>query len=73
MKKMAQEKVIELLKNKKNYTYKKLAKLTGYHQKSLIRIYSKLKNKNYNLKENQKLIIKREIVDNYLSSKYTSF
>jgi len=35
---MKKEEIIEILKNKGNKTYLELAKLTGYHEKSLIRI-----------------------------------
>ena len=70
---MTREKTIELLKNKKNYTYKELAKLTGYHPKSLIRLNSKLEQNNYILEEKKQLTLKKDIVDDYLKSKYNSY
>lgn len=44
MKKLNKEKVINLLKTK-NCTYKELAELTGYHEKSLIRLHSQMEKK----------------------------
>lgn len=70
MKKVSKKKLIELLKNKGNYTYKDLALLTGYHPKSLIRLNSKLKQRNYILEKNNKLSHKKKIVNDYLKSKY---
>ncbi len=44
MKKLSKEKVVNLLKEKK-YTYKQLSKITGYHEKSLIRLNTQIKKK----------------------------
>lgn len=41
MKKLNKGKVEKLIKSK-NYTYKELAKITGYHEKSLIRLSSQI-------------------------------
>lgn len=73
MKKASREKVIELLKNKENYTYKEIAKLTGYHPKSLIRLNSNLKKNNYIVEKDNKLYLQNEIVVDYLKSKYSSY
>ncbi|MCM1052552.1 MAG: hypothetical protein NC483_01055 [Ruminococcus sp.] len=73
MKKVSQKRLIELLKNKGNYTYKELASLTGYHPKSLIRINSNFKKNNYTLKNNDKSYIQNEIITNYLKSRYKSY
>lgn len=73
MKKVLREEVIELLKNKGEYTYKELSKLTGYHPKSLIRLNSKLEQNNYILEEKKEVILKKEIVDKYLNGKYKSY
>ncbi len=72
MKKVSQEILIKLLKNKDQYTYKNLAKLTGYHPKSLIRINSQLKKWNY-VQERLNKNLKKEIINNYLSSNYQSY
>lgn len=44
MKKINKEKVIRILQSK-NRTYKELAKLTGYHEKSLVRLHSQIEKK----------------------------
>lgn len=44
MKRLNKEKIIGLLQSK-NCTYKELAKLTGYHEKSLVRLHSQIKKK----------------------------
>ncbi len=44
---MKKEEIIEILKNKGNKTYLELAKLTGYHEKSLIRINREIKRGTY--------------------------
>lgn len=72
MKEVSQEKLIELLKNKENTTYKELAELTGYHPKSLIRLNSKLKRNNYVIEEIPSSF-KNEIINNYLKSSYKSY
>lgn len=42
MKKISKKKLIQLLKNKGNKTYEELSKITGYHEKSLIRIHKQI-------------------------------
>lgn len=73
MKKIAKEELIKLLKDKKNYTYDELAKISGYHPKSIIRINSKLKHNNYQIKKNTLIRIGMEIKDDYLSSHIKSY
>lgn len=62
---------IEMLKNKKDYTYKEISKITGYHQKSLIRLNSLLKKGS--LKENNKEKIKDEITRQYMNTNCSSY
>lgn len=45
---MKKENVIKLLKNRQ-VSYKELASLTGYHEKSLIRLNKEIKNNNINI------------------------
>ncbi len=72
MKKMKKEELIELLKNKNNLSYTELAKISGYHPKSLIRLNKILKQNNYEVIDN-KLDIKKNIIDDYLKSNYKSY
>ncbi len=72
MKKVSQEKMIELLKNKGNKTYKELAEQTGYHPKSLIRLNRKLTKENY-IPKNKKIDFQTEIINDYLKSNYKSY
>lgn len=66
MKKISQEKLILLLKNK-NCSYKELSLITGYHPKSLIRINKAIKENKYNIIKLDKEKLKEKIVNNYLN------
>lgn len=72
MKKMKKEEVVELLKNKNNLSYNELASISGYHPKSLIRLNKILKQNNYEVIDN-KLDIKKNIINDYLKSNYKSY
>lgn len=73
MKNITKEKLIELLKDKKNYTYDELAKISGYHPKSIIRINSELIHNNYQFKKNTLNSIGSKIKEDYLSSNIKSY
>lgn len=47
MKKLKKEEIISLLQNKGNKTFKELSLVTGYHEKSLIRISKQIKEGEY--------------------------
>ena len=82
MKKLTKKEVVDILKNKSKKTYKELSIITGYHEKSLIRLNKDIKenkvvlihgNKNkkpHNYIDEQ---IKEEIVKEYLKGKYKNF
>lgn len=69
---MKKEELIELLKNKNNLNYNDLASISGYHPKSLIRLNKILKQNNYEVIDN-KLDIKKNIINDYLKSNYKSY
>lgn len=77
MKKQSKSNVIKLLKLNK-YTYKQLAIITGYHEKSLIRINSYLKK---GLPQKKKRIphnyiedkIKQELIKNWQQKEFSSY
>lgn len=73
MKKISKKKLIKLLENKKNITYKELSSISGYHPKSLIRINKQIKNNSYNKTRNIKNDIKTDIINNYLNSSFTTY
>lgn len=77
---MKKEEVIKLLK-KRNLTYKELASITGYHEKSLIRLNKDIKNNNVRLVHGNKNKkphnyipekIKKEIVKTYQKGDFKS-
>lgn len=81
MKKMNKKKVVLLLKSNK-YTYKKLSEITGYHEKSLIRINSQLKNRidvanhgNKNRKPHNYInnIVKNALVKEFINKKFKTY
>lgn len=81
MKKLGRKEIIALLQNKGNKTYKELATISGYHEKSLIRISRKLKREEYSLvhgntKKNPHNKIeddkKKELRDFYQRGNYSS-
>lgn len=47
MKKLKKKEIIDLLQNKKNKTYKELSLISGYHEKSLVRISKQLERGEY--------------------------
>lgn len=69
---MKKEELIELLKNKNNLNYNELASISGYHPKSLIRLNKILKQNNYEVIDN-KLDIKKNIINDYLKNNYKSY
>lgn len=73
MKKITKEKLIELLKNKKNASYNELANISGYHPKSLIRINKQIQNKSYNMKSSSKENMRQNIITNFLNSNYCTY
>lgn len=75
MKKVSKKLLIDLLNNK-NMSYEKLASITGYHPKSLIRINKQLKNGDYLKKKENKDLLKKHIIKSYINSSditYKSF
>lgn len=77
---MKKEKVIKLLKNRQ-VSYKELASITGYHEKSLIRLNREIKNNTLNIihgntgKKPHNYIddeTKAKLVENYKKSNYKS-
>lgn len=68
MKKVAKEKLIELLINKDNLTYEELSKITGYHPKSLIRINSEIKKGTFKPHNNLSSTIGDNIISDYIKS-----
>lgn len=80
MKKISKEELIIILKNKNNITYKELSIMTGYHEKSLIRINSLLKKNNYKSIKKKKTpsryidnSIKNNIIIDYKKGIYNSY
>lgn len=71
MKKMTREKVIELLKNK-NRTYRELAIITGYHEKSLIRLNSLIKNNDFKIDEKARDCY-GEIIEDYMKGDFKDY
>lgn len=71
MKKITQDQLIEILKNKDIETFKELAKITGYHEKSLIRLNSTLKKNNYKMPNKKNY--DKDIIKSYLDSKYITY
>ena len=77
---MKKENVIKLLKNRQ-VSYKELANITGYHEKSLIRLNKEIKNntisvihgnkgkKPHNYIDNE---TKEKLIDNYKKNNYKS-
>lgn len=72
MKKVSKNELINLLNNKK-MSYEKLASLTGYHPKSLIRINKQLKNGDYLKKKEKKDLLKKTIIKSYINSPDISY
>ncbi len=68
MKKLSKKKLIELLNMKSGYTYDELAKKTGYHPKSLIRIHRLIKQGKYPISESDKSATHNSIILDYLKS-----
>lgn len=68
MKKVAKDKLIELLINKNNLTYEELSKITGYHPKSLIRINSEIKKGAFKTHNNLSSTIGTSIQEDYIKS-----
>lgn len=73
MKKVSRKKLIDILSTKNNYTYSELAKLTGYHPKSLIRINGMLKRNNYISNIDNKKERTQNIITDYLHSGYKTY
>lgn len=71
MKKMSREKIVELLRSR-NCSYRELAKISGYHEKSLIRLNSQLRNGQYkdsrDLKSNYE-----KIIDDYRTHDFKNY
>lgn len=53
MKKLSKKEVVKLLKKNK-FSYKELSNLTGYHEKSLVRLNSQIKNNTINVTHGNK-------------------
>lgn len=77
---MKKENVIKLLKNRQ-VSYKELATITGYHEKSLIRLNKEIKNNTINIvhgnkgKKPHNYIddkVKEKLIENYKKSNYKS-
>lgn len=68
MKQMSKKELIKVLCNKSNYTYNELAILTGYHPKSLARIYSMIKKGKYNIIEDERNKMYKSIITEFLNS-----
>lgn len=73
MKKVTREKLIEILKNKSDYTYNDLSTLTGYHPKSLIRINTMLEKGIYDRTNHTKIDVSKKIINDYLSGNYKTY
>lgn len=71
MKKDTYNIAIEMLKNKKDYTYKEISQITGYHPKSLIRLNAQLKKGLLNNTDKEK--IRDEITKQYMNTNCSSY
>ncbi len=70
MKKMTKKVVIKLLKNR-THTYNELARLTGYHEKSLIRLNKTINAEHYKLKDYSSIY--RSIIKDFNTSDFTTY
>ena len=80
MKKISRYELIKLLKNNNYGTFKDLAIISGYHEKSLIRLNSMLKKKNYEIIKKKKKPsrqvnndLRDVIINDYSCGKYKSY
>lgn len=65
---MTKKEIVQLLKTGNFSTYKELAKTTGYHEKSLIRINSELTSRAFEESEKKK---KKELLDSRILAEFT--